>query len=466
MRFRQAIAARRRFASSWLDSSWLETLGRVWIGLALLVLVAAAAWIEIALTDQPTASIGRSSREAESAASAVARLPDVPTPLPSPTPEPPIPDGPEVSAAMIEANGPILGCTLHPRLADLRARIGGDLVGDCVEDSRSDAGSEARQRTTRGELFWQAPDDRVAFTDGVHTWITGPSGIVRRRNEERFAWERDADAGPRPITTTHVLPPPLPGSILPSRRIVSYYGNPLASGMGVLGELPPDKLFPRLRAQAEAYRSADRDRAVMPALELVAVVAQGEPGPDGLYRLRMENDLIERVAGWAEEHGFLLILDVQIGRGKVDDEVRWLLPFLKRPNIHLALDPEFAMPSGHVPGERIGTMDASAINGALRALAELVEAERVPPKLLVVHRFTEEMVTSPQKIATDPRVQVVMVMDGFGTPSVKTRQYDELIAQPRVQYTGFKLFYRHDEPLMTPEQVILLEPAPDLIIYQ
>ena len=35
-----------------------------------------------------------------------------------------------------------------------------------------------------------------------------------------------------------------------------------------------------------------------------------------------------------------------------------------------------------------------------------------------------------------------------------------------MQYTGFKLFYRHDQPLMTPEQVLLLDPPPDLIIYQ
>ena len=111
-------------------------------------------------------------------------------------------------------------------------------------------------------------------------------------------------------------------------------------------------------------------------------------------------------------------------------------------------------------------MDAAAINGAQRILADLVESEKLPPKLLIVHRFTEEMVTSHQKIATDPRVQVVMVMDGFGTPAIKSRQYDTLIAEQRVQYTGFKLFYRHDQPLMTPEQVLLLDPPPDLIIYQ
>lgn len=451
-RSRQAVASRRRPIST-----WIETVGRLWIGLALLGLVGLVTWIEIVVMREPADSAG---------AVESARVAEAPTAAPSPTAMPEVPRGPEVSARLREANGPIAGCTFHQRLSTLRARIGADLVGDCVEDPHAAAHGETRQRTTRGELVWWEGDDRAVFANTVYTWITGPTGIVRRRNEERFAWEPDAEHGPRPTTATHVLPPALPGSILPARRIVSYYGNPLSSGMGILGEMTPEKLFPRLRAQAEAYASADKERSAMPALELVAVVAQPQPGADGLYRLRMETDLIERVAGWAEEHGFLLILDVQIGRGNVDDEVHWLLPFLKRPNVHLALDPEFAMPRGQVPGQRVGTMDATAINGAQRILADLVETERLPPKLLVVHRFTEEMVTSHQKIATDPRVQVVMVMDGFGTPALKSAQYGTLIAEQRVQYTGFKLFYRHDEPLMTPEQVLLLEPPPDLVIYQ
>jgi len=439
-------------------AGWTQTVGRFWLGAALLGLVGVVVWVEIVLLREPADPGARASVDGQSALA--------PPLAPSPTALPEIPLGPEVTATLREANGPIAGCAFHARLGDLRARIGPLLVGECVEDARAGTHGEARQRTTEGELVWWEGDGRAVFADRVHTWITGPAGIVRRRNEERFAWEPDADAGPRPTSNTHVLPPPLPGAILPARRIVSYYGNPLYSAMGVLGEQPPEKLFPRLRAQAEAYWTADRDRLVTPALELVAVVAQAQPGSDGLYRLRMETELIEQVVGWADEHGFLVILDVQIGRGSVDDEVAWLLPFLKRPNVHLALDPEFAMPRGQVPGQRIGTMDAAAINGAMRTLADLVETEMLPPKLLLVHRFTEEMVTGYQKIATDPRVQVVMVMDGFGAPALKSRQYDTLVAEQRVQYTGFKLFYRHDQPLMTPEQVLLLDPPPDLIIYQ
>ncbi|MCC7370743.1 MAG: hypothetical protein IT306_20145 [Chloroflexi bacterium] len=403
------------------------------------------------------------------AAAPVAERPvptEIPTVEPAPRPTPEILDGPEISVGMVEANGPVATCALHERFNDLGSRIGLAMVGHCVEDPKPAPTGDVRQRTVHGELFWFAVDSRAAFTDGAHVWTTGPDGIVRRRIEERFAWERDADAGPRPTSNTHVLPPALPGAVLPAKRIVSYYGNPLSSGMGILGELPPEKLFPRLKQQADGYRSADRSRQVVPALELVAVVAQAEPGADGLHRLRMDTELIEKVSAWAEEQGFLLILDVQIGWGKVDDEVAWLLPFLKRPHVHLALDPEFAMPRSQKPGERIGTMDAAAINGAMRTLSKLVEQENLPPKLLIVHRFTEEMVTNYKRIQTDPRVQVVMVMDGFGGPHIKTRQYDELIVEQRVQYTGFKLFYRHDEPLMTPDQVLLLDPAPDVVIYQ
>jgi hypothetical protein len=431
---------------------------RNWARLAVLAVVALVVWVELAGSNQPV--------RATLQGGAAARATDTVLASPTPLAELPTPTGPTVSIAMIEANGPVDGCTLHPLVADFRKRIGVQVVGDCVESARVVDAGEIHQRTTQGEAFWRPADQRMAFTDGAETWLTAPTGIMRRRNHERFAWESDADAGPRPARTVQVRAPAREGSILPSQRIVSYYGNPLSSNMGVLGEMPPEKLFPRLRTQAEAYQRADSSRAVVPALELVAIVAQADPGQDGLYRLRMDTELIEQVARWADEQGFLLILDVQIGLSNVEDEVRWLLPFLKRPNVHLALDPEFAMPAGQLPGKRIGTMDAAAINGALRTLAGLVESEQIPPKLLLVHRFTEDMVTNASKIEEDGRVQVVMVMDGFGGPGIKTRQYNELIVEPGAQYTGFKLFYRHDEPLMTPEQVMTLDPPPDLIIYQ
>ena len=136
---------------------------------------------------------------------------------------------PQVSPQLIEANGPVGGCSILPSLASLRTRIGPNLVGECVEDALVPVGADARQRTTGGELIWRRADARASFTDGHETWLEGPDGIVRRHNHERYAWEPDENVGPRPQKTTFALPPPLPGAILPARRIVSYYGNPLSA---------------------------------------------------------------------------------------------------------------------------------------------------------------------------------------------------------------------------------------------
>jgi hypothetical protein len=451
----QAVFRRRRPFFFWSDEA-----ARVSTGLAVLLLLVVAISLQGLLER-------RTERETTPADSAT--VAEAPTAVPESTATAapvPTPAGPVLSQRMIEANGPIAGCTFLPSLATFLGKIGPTLVGDCVEDALVAVDADASQRTTNGQLIWHRADGHVSFTDGKDTWLEGPRGIVRRRDQERYAWEPDADAGPRPQRTSVVLPPPLPGAVLPARRIVSFYGNPLSATMGILGELSPDQVFGRLRTQVAAFATADKSRPVTPALELVAVVAQPQPGPEGLYRLRMDPSLIDKVAGWAEQNDCLLILDVQTGRGNVDAEIQWLLPYLKRPNVHLALDPEFSMPSGQVPGQRIGTMDASTVTQAVQTMAALVTSEQLPPKLLLVHRFTEDMVTNAQAIVTDPRVQVVVVMDGFGSPSVKTRQYDELIVDQRVEHTGLKLFFHHDEPLLTPDQVLQLDPPPDLIIYQ
>lgn len=276
---------------------------------------------------------------------------------------------------------------------------------------------------------------------------------------------------PTPLPPTPVPTPRLPplarrDAILPANRLVVYYGNPLAEIMGVLGEDTPEIMLERLRKQAQAFAEADPSRPVIPALSLVTPVAQFTPGPDNTYRARMKPELIEQVASWAERNSFLLFLDVQIGYSTVEEEVRFLLPYLKRPYVHLALDPEFAMPKGQIPGDQIGTMDAEQINQAVRILSDVAAAENIPPKVLIVHRFLEEMITNVDKIQLDPRVQLVIDMDGFGSPQVKSVKYDLFVREQRVQYSGIKLFYQHDKPLMTPKDVVELDPPPDVIIYQ
>ncbi len=262
------------------------------------------------------------------------------------------------------------------------------------------------------------------------------------------------------------VPTPTPDTstpLLPGHRIVAFYGNPLAKEMGILGEVAPDEMLRRLKQQVSGYGDS---RPVVPALELVTPAAQGWPGDEGLYRARMKPEVIDQVASWAEANNALLILDVQIGLSTVPEEIDALLPYLRRPYVHLALDPEFAIPSGHIPGEVVGSLDAATIDGAIHTLSDLVVSQHLPPKILIVHRFTDSMVTNAWEIAPNPHVQVVVTMDGFGPPELKLAQYRSYVRDDPVQFAGIKLFYHHDQPLLTPKDVLGLDPVPDLVIYQ
>src|SRR5690606_41127068 len=100
-----------------------------------------------------------------------------------------------------------------------------------------------------------------------------------------------------------------PGALLPSHRIIAYYGNPLSKRMGILGELPPAEMLARLEQTALEWADADSTRTVLPALHMIVTVAQASPGRDGMYRLRMTDSLMNRVAQWADARGWLLLVD-------------------------------------------------------------------------------------------------------------------------------------------------------------
>jgi hypothetical protein len=264
---------------------------------------------------------------------------------------------------------------------------------------------------------------------------------------------------------------PLPGSILPQKRIVAYYGNPLSKKMGALGEYPKDDMLRRLKGEAAKWEKADSSHPVQPALHLIAAVAQGEPGKAGKYRMVMPDKIVNDIYGWAKESKMIMFVDLQTGH----ENIRTLLPrfewILKNPDVHLGLDPEFNMlASGKVPGRKIGTYDAADINYASAFLRDLVKKYNLPPKVFIVHRFTRNMVTNAKQIQLHPEVQMVMNMDGWGAPWLKRDSYKDYIVKEPVQYTGFKLFYHNDtkkgDPLLTPQEVLKLNPKPLYIQYQ
>lgn len=266
-------------------------------------------------------------------------------------------------------------------------------------------------------------------------------------------------------------PYPLPGAILPFKRVVAYYGNLYAKKMGILGELPPNEMLAKLKGEVKAWQKADPQTPVQPALHYIAVVASGFPGKDNTYRNRMPFKQIDSVLKLSKKINAITFLDVQVALSNIHAELPLLEKYLQRPDVHFGMDPEFSMKDGSHPGKKIGTYDAADINYVSGYLAEIVRKYNLPPKILVVHRFTKKMVTNYQNIKLRPEVQIVMDMDGWGEPDLKEGTWRYFIHNEPVQFTGFKLFYKNDlkkapHHMLTPEETLKRKPYPIYIQYQ
>jgi hypothetical protein len=297
--------------------------------------------------------------------------------------------------------------------------------------------------------------------------------ISGRKKHDSVAFASTVAFGRHQMKAWPASPTPLAGSIFPGNRVVAFYGNPLAKRMGVLGEYPSDQMLAKLDDAVREWQRADPATPVKPALQLIAVVAQGAPGKDGMYRLRMDSALIEKVYGWAKQRNALLFLDIQVGKSTMQRELPRLMPFLSRPDVHLAMDAEFSMhysKEGLPPGKKVGQFDAKDINWVSEQLQALVTEKKLPPKILIVHRWLKQMISNADKITVDPRVQIVMDMDGWGPPWMKFESYRDYIDLEPVEYTGFKIFYhndvKHHDALLTPAEVLGLRPRPLYIQYQ
>jgi hypothetical protein len=319
-----------------------------------------------------------------------------------------------------------------------------------------------------------APTPTPAPTVATPSGDTLPHHLIAGRSKhDSIAYASAIAVGRRMLAKWPTPPAPLAGSLLPSHRIVAFYGNPLGKRMGVLGEYPVDEMLAKLDTAVAEWQRADPATKVQPALQLIAVTAQPAPGRDGMYRLRMDTSLIEKVYGWAKSRNALLFLDIQVGHSTMQQELPRLMPFLSRPDVHLAVDPEFSMhytKEGVVPGKKIGQLDAKDVNWVSEQLSQLVAEKHLPPKVLVIHRFRTEMVTNASQIHLDARVQIVMDMDGFGPPWQKFESYRDYIDADPVEFTGFKLFLHADvqghRALLTPAEVLGLWPRPVYIQYQ
>lgn len=286
-------------------------------------------------------------------------------------------------------------------------------------------------------------------------------------NKRILALSNSDTSGKWPVKT----PYPLNGAVLPYNRIIAFYGNLYSKRMGVLGELPKEVMLKKLQLELSKWQAADTTLQTIPALHYIAVTAQSAAGKDGKHRQRMPFKQIDTILSWAKPIHALVFLDIQIGHSSVKDEVTTLENYLKLPNVHLGIDPEFSMKTGAIPGTKIGTFNADDINDAIDILANIVKKNNLAPKVLIVHRFTQGMVTDYKRIKIIPEVQVVINMDGFGNKILKKSTYKEYIYKEPIQFTGFKLFYKNDtkkDPngMFIPDELLKLTPKPIYIQYQ
>jgi hypothetical protein len=246
--------------------------------------------------------------------------------------------------------------------------------------------------------------------------------------------------------------------------VVAYYGGSDGPGLGVLGRGTPEEAAAAVEQTAQLYRFAGRP--VQPALELITTVALSSAGPDNLYTSRGDPLAVQRYFTAARRHRELLVLDFQPGQSDFLTQIKRLEHFVAQPDVGIAIDPEWKMQPGQIPGTVFGSATAAEVNEVSAYLQAIVTKYRLPQKLFIVHQFRESMLPDRQLIVARPGLATVFHADGNGVPADKIQVFRDLMFPGPPFARGFKLFFTQDTPLMTPQQAMALTPQPDLVTYQ
>lgn len=255
--------------------------------------------------------------------------------------------------------------------------------------------------------------------------------------------------------------------IFPEYRLFGYAGSPGSSSFGRLGVGNLDARVRELEKRGAAYADG---RRVLPVLELVAVIAHASPGKDGDYSQRVGDATIKRYLAAARRHKALLLLNIQPGRARFIDLAEQLEPWLRQPDVGLALDPEWAVKKGQVPGSVYGSTTGAELDRVARYLDGLVRRYDLPQKVMVFHQVAASVVRHQSAIHQREGVVVIKSVDGIGSRAEKTTTWTALVkGLPRSIHPGFKLFFDEDArhgPLMTPAQVLALKPRPEYVLFE
>ena len=319
--------------------------------------------------------------------------------------------------------------------------------------------------------------DAVPFSDATESIPTagGPTESV-----DHGSTAPDGSVTLTPAAGSVVSVPEMPGLIAPVGDVpkvahhgynpealyVAIYGTPGSDRLGVLGE--QDVAASVIRADEVAAGYNDLSDVVIPTFEIIASVASYEAGDDGNYANEVS---IEKLRPWvdaANAAGHHVVLDMQSGREPFQTHIENFEPLLLEPNVSVALDPEWRVGPDEVPeGGKIGTVSGDEVNQTVDYLDALIEANHLEPKMLIVHQFTNGMITEKDTIRGTANVQVVIHMDGFGPYQLKQDTYQRVTANlPAGAVAGWKNFYDEDQPTPTPEETMDHDPVPMFISYQ
>ena len=329
----------------------------------------------------------------------------------------------------------------------------------------ADAGFEARRarrETARRRLVRQR---RIAALAALLLVIGAVAGVATL-----LAGEESDEASPATAAEKAERKPPPPAElprggreIFPRHRVVAFYGAPQNVELGALGVGTPAQAGRKLLEQMRQYRRGGR--RLLPAMELIGVVAAGSAQQDGSYSYKQPHAVVRRYLKAARRVKGLLLIDIQPGHADFMKLTRHFARFLREPDVGLALDPEWYTP-GAVPGTVIGSTDSATVNRVSAYLARVVKRYRLPEKLLIVHQFTDSMIRNKRRLKHHTGVALVLNVDGFGDRPNKISKYVQF-THPRTGFrSGFKLFYKEDTNTMTPPQVLKLRPRPDVVIYE
>jgi hypothetical protein len=255
--------------------------------------------------------------------------------------------------------------------------------------------------------------------------------------------------------------------LFPDHRLVGYCGTPGAPALGALqGNL--DAKAKALEARAAPYADG---REILPVFELIAVVVQAYPGPDGKYRRRVDDRVVDDYLKAARQSKALLLLNIQPGQSDFLTEVKSFEVYLREPDVGVALDPEWAMKTKQRPGVFWGQTTGAAINEVAELLSGIVTEWNLPEKALVFHEVVREVVKDESSVTMHRGVAIIKSVDGLGPAHAKVATYGNLMERMAAGvHPGFKLFFDEDTQgggrLMTAKEVLSLSPQPEYVMFE